>query len=334
MPRAHRPNRPVQRPPANRTTVAVQKALRLPPIVNGYYATIDSPVNGISTPDRTPSLIVTGHSVALSPVDIQVEWRRVMPTRITPTSPWVPVATYVSEVLAATSGTPQNIVPPANLEYKTWWYVARAGNKSAGIWGQWTAPRYLDVRPVLGSIAQYIDINIGVTDPPIDGTWAYIDMNIGVDESLYEPTLTGYVDLNVGVEHLPLTSIVYSDMNVGIERLLLTAIQYSDMNVRTDLTPVPHIWWIRPEQGRWGYGFNIYGHGFGSFQGEFDGTVKLGDFTCQVVEWQRIPAVPPPDTIIRADDPADDIIKPEHGWIFVIVPQNSVSAMVKVVLDG
>jgi hypothetical protein len=121
---------------------------------------------------------------------------------------------------------------------------------------------------------------------------------------------------------------------VGPVIRLHNAIHYADFNVRADIVPVPHIWWIRPEQGRWGYGFNIYGHGFGSFQNEYNGTVKLGDFTCQVVEWQEIPAVPPPDTIVRADDPADDIIKPEHGWIFVIVPQNSVSAMVKVILNG
>jgi hypothetical protein len=341
MARGHRANRPVQRPPSNKTSVSVQKApfFKVPPIVNGFYATLDSPVSGFSTPDRTPNITVTGNSTILSPVDIQVEWRR-QETYQTSTYPipegsWSLPPVYTNEVLGAISGTPQFISAPTDLEYKTWWYRARAGNKTTNTWSTWTTQKWLDVRPVLGSTTHYIDLNIGVTDPPLFGAYVYIDMNVGLDTSAASSLVsTSYIDMNVGVQPKPMGTVAYTDMNVGPVIIFnRAAVQYADMNVRSDITPTPHIWWIRPEQGRWGYGFNIYGHGFGSFQNEYDGVVKLGDFTCQVVEWQEIPAVSPPDTIVRADDPEDDIIKPEHGWIFVIVPSNSVTAMVRVILE-
>lgn len=338
MPRAFRANRSSGRPPSNRTTVAAQKALREPPIVNGYFATLNSPVSGFSTPDRTPTISVTGTSLALATVDIQIEWRRTQAIQTSqypvPEGTWNTPPVYTTELLNVLSGTPQFTEPPTNLEYKTWWWRARAGKKSTNTWSSWTTQRWIDIRPTLGSTTHYIDINVGVTAPPLSAAYAYIELNIGADIDSETHVTTSYIDLNVGVEPKLQGTVQYSDFNVGPVIRLHNAIHYADFNVQADIVPVPHIWWIRPEQGRWGYGFNIYGHGFGSFQNEYNGTVKLGDFTCQVVEWQEIPAVPPPDTIVRADDPADDIIKPEHGWIFVIVPQNSVSAMVKVILNG
>jgi hypothetical protein len=55
--------------------------------------------------------------------------------------------------------------------------------------------------------------------------------------------------------------------------------------------PEPHIWWIRPEQGKEGYLFNIFGHGFGQVQGLYDGLVYLGGLLCPVVRWVLVPAV-------------------------------------------
>lgn len=263
----------------------------MPPF-NGYTTQITAPPTGFSTPDRTPDVTVVGTSTVAAPVDIQVEWRLVMWTELTN-----PPAVYTSEMLGAVSGTPQLIPPPTELSYRTWYYRARTGNKSTNTWGLWTAQQWLNVRPVLGSTAEYIDVNIGITDPPLQGAFAYIDLNVGIDPNAYDDTLVSYVDLNVGIPQIPTAAMAYSDMNVSIERMVRAAFAYTDMDVRSDTTPTPHIWWIRPVQGKEGYIFNIYGHGFGAFQNQYDGKVVLGNFVCPITRWEILPAAILPVTV-------------------------------------
>jgi len=159
-------------------------------------------------------------------------------------------------------------------------------------------------------------------------------LNIGAG-AVQPNNFATYSDINIGVRFEEVTSFLnYSDVNVGVPLTLSRiAYQYSDVNVDTT-SPKPHIWWIRPDFGREGYLFNIYGHGFGLFQGQYGGIVKLGDYVCPVIRWERVAAVAPPNLIVKGDEPEDDIIKPEHGWIVVVVPTHAVTDYVQITLEG
>lgn len=293
---AHRANRP-QRPPRRRGDSSFQKTITAPPVVNGYSAQILSPPRGSSSPDQRIDVTVLATAVTTPTLDIQMEWRRQEATQATVGGPWSPAATYTNTVTGLTSNQEHVIEPPTDLAYGTWWYRARAGDSSTGVWGAWSVQVWSDVRPTLGSVTQYIDLNIGVDAPPLEGAFAYIDLNIGIRTEDYDASPAAYIDLNLGVEKLPLTAVAYSDLNVGIERKVLRTVIYSDMNVRSDMTPVPHLWWVRPERGKHGYVFNIFGQGFGSFQNEFSGSVMLGNHVCPIVRWDLVPAGLKPVTV-------------------------------------
>lgn len=307
-----------------------------PQVVNGYTVQVVSPVNGIHTRDRRPDITVLGTGPGAT-IDIQVEWRTTRATQSTPPlGPWAPTATYTTEFLDAGSGTPQAVEAPTDLTYTTWWYRARVGDKDANIWGEWTGQFWLDVYPILGSTSEYIDINIGVETPThLDSTVSYLEMNIGIEPTEMLDTIQ-YAEMNVGVSENLKLAAEYSTLNVFPPTGEYLAAHYSALNVVTDETPVPHIWWIRPEQGKEGYVFNIYGHGFGQFQNEFDGIVKLGNLTCAITRWEVMPRSALTDADLKIMhgmglDP--DEITVEHGWIVAIVPTGAVSSMVTVVLE-
>lgn len=290
---ANRARRNNPRPPARRGGAVFRRSLRLPPLVNGYRAEISSPPSGSSFSDRTPQITVIGTDVALAPVDIQIEWRRQQAVQ-QPGGSWLPAPIHLVQINDAVSGTPQFTEPPVDLDYGTWWYRARAGNAGTNIWGDWSPQAWLDVRRVLGSWTQYIDINVGVEAPPLAGAVAYIEMNIGLSEEQSQPTAAAYTEMNVGIEDLAMQVAIYTDLNIGpalspYRTAIYTAI-YTDLNTVTDETPIPHIWWIRPEQGREGFVFNIYGQGFGAFQNEYDGVVRLGNLVCAIARWETVPA--------------------------------------------
>lgn len=300
--------------------------------VNDYRVTILSPDNGAGVSSTTPTVVVKPESLAETPVDVQVEWRTQQPTR-NAAGLWSPNPTYATSHTGVASGTTLDVSPPAPLLQTSWFYRVRAGSQVSGLWTDWTSPaRYLDVQAVLGSTAAYTDMNVGVTQTFDGSVIAYSDMNVGAEEVL--PTLARYSDLNVGLNPGWLLSARYTDLNVYPPTGEFLTAKYSDLNVDSTLRPIPHIWWIRPEQGREGYVFHVYGHGFGAFQTEWDGKVVLGALVCPVIRWERITALDPPDQIMRADDPVNDLRDPEHGWITVVVPVNAVSGMVQVVLEG
>lgn len=332
--------RPVQprRQPPQRGSVVHRRAIAQIPLTNGYSAQFIAPANGINTRDLRPSLSIFVRSLLGSPVDVQVEWRRDAPAvqvgdPIIESSPWEPSPVYLQTVEDVPSDSTLVIEPPADLAYRTWYYRARAGNTTTSTWSRWTPQFFLDVRPVLGSVAGYIDANIGVENVANPPVVAYLEMNIGVAD-IDNPVLTQYAPLNVGVELVPKIEAAYLDLNIYPPTGAYSPAAYLDINTLEGLTPQPHIWWIRPEQGREGFVFNIYGHGFGAFPGEFDGLVKLGDFTCQIASWQIMEAGSPPYEIIRGAGLEPDTITPEHGWIVAIVPDGAISAEVRVVLNG
>lgn len=284
---ASRARRSHPRPPARRGGAVVSHALRLPPLINGFRAEIHAPVNGYSSNDRSQPVTVSGVSALATPVDFQVEWRRQQAV-LSGGSTWLPDATYTVSVSGVPSGEQTPVVPPAELQYGTWWVRVRAGDATFSLWSDWSAQQWMDIRPVLGSMAQYIDLNVGVTDPPLAGAFAYIEMNVGVPEGEALDTIS-YLEMNVGVSLGRLVAVEYSEMNIGPMLDPYRASEYLDVNVVNDETPVPHIWWIRPEQGKEGYVFNIYGQGFGAFQNEYDGKVLLGNLVCSIARWDRVP---------------------------------------------
>jgi len=282
------------RPPARRGGAAFQHALRTPPLVNGFGIEFVAPVNGFHSRDRRPDITVIGYSLVGTPVDIQIEWRTQMATQPgsnpTPTTPWVPSPTYTVNLSDVISGTPQVTEPPTDLGYQTWWYRGRAGDADTNTWGEWSPQKFLDVYPILGSTTEYIDINIGVEQAAtLDLLAAYLEMNVGV-ETVSPLPVARYLNLNVGIESNLKLAAEYMNMNVFPPTGDYQAAVYTDLNAVTDETPVPHIWWIRPEQGKEGYVFNIYGHGFGAFQNEYDGEVHLGNLVCAIARWETVPA--------------------------------------------
>lgn len=292
-----RPRGSRRRPPARRTGFEVFRLASprlIPPPNNGFSVTILGPVNGFASRDRTPDVTVVGTSVLASPVDIQVEWRQQRAiqagTSPTPSTPWTPAPVYTTEVAAAISGTPQSIEPPTDLPFGTWWYRARAGSIETGLWSDWSIQYYLDVYPVLGSTVEYLEVNIGVEPLQALNAHAYFDLNIGVGNEQELAAFLAYFDLNIGAEVRSKLAAEYTHVNIYTPTGTYRASAYTDLNALTDLTPTPHIWWIRPEQGREGYVFNIYGHGFGDFQNQHNGTVMLGNIACAIARWERVPA--------------------------------------------
>lgn len=249
-----------------------------------------APPAGYSTNDRRQEITVSGHSDLGTPVDIQIEWRRQRAIEF-PANVWTPTPTYTVSIEDAVSDSPQVSEPPTDLAYGTWWFRARAGNSTSNVWSAWSPQNWIELRPVLGSLTQYVEMNIGVTDPPLYSALAYVEMNVGVPDAPLEPeNAVTYVEMNVGVRQEVLNLAAYTDLNIGPKFDPYVVMEYTDLNVVTDETPVPHIWWIRPEQGKEGYVFNIYGQGFGAFQNEYDGKVLLGNLVCSIARWEIVPA--------------------------------------------
>jgi hypothetical protein len=309
---------------------------------NGFAASIVAPLTAFVSRSNTPVFTVRAFSeYPQQNLDIQVEFRRqrayqvssIPPNPPLPSDPWLPVPTYDFLIEDVQPGSVRSFQAPEPLKNFTWWYRVRAGRASLNIWSDWSPQRYIDILPPIGFTTSYVDMNVGVINERTPRATAYVEMNVGIDYP-DEPLQIAYTEMNVGVPKQWRELSAYFDMNVfpKIERTRRQAF-YADMNV-VDGRPTPQIWWIRPQQGREGYVFNIYGQGFGDFQGEFDGIVKLGNYVCQVSRWETVPEdVTVEEHLIKHGlNAADDVITPEHGWIVAIVPDGAVSANVNVIL--
>lgn len=315
---ASRARRNHPRPPARRGGAAFRRVPATQPPVNGFVASITGPSNGASVNDRTPSVSVLGVAVLGGTVDLQIEWRRQQAMFVS--GNWVPAPTYTVLVDGAESGVPVLTEPPTELDHGTWWFRVRAGDFGTGIWSDWSAQQWLDVRPVLGSVAQYIELNVGVTDPPIAGTYAYIEMNVGLDESTVVSELVTYAEMNVGTVIQPFQASEYTDFNIGPKLGTYEVAEYMDFNVVTNQVPVPHIWWVRPEQGKHGYVFNIFGQGFGQFQGQYSGKVRLGNLVCSIARWEMIPPDPVATTVTVSGKPRATASTTSIPWLALVSP--------------
>lgn len=291
--RASRGNRGHNRPPARRGGAVFRRALRLPPTVNGYSSLIQGPTNGYASRDKRPDVTVVGYASVGPSLDLQVEWRTELAVYNSSTQVWSPAPKQTTNLSGVVSGSPQVMEPPNDLTYTTWWYRVRAGNATTNVWGAWSGQQWLDVYPILGSTARYIDANIGVLNAEtLKATVAYLEMNVGVEQKATLPNTAFYLPMNIGIQDNPKISSEYLTLNVYPPTGKYQAATYLDLNMVSDQTPTPHIWWIRPEQGKEGYVFNIYGHGFGDFQNQYDGTVRIGNLVCTVARWEKVPATP------------------------------------------
>lgn len=304
--------------------------------VNGYLVLVVAPVNGFTQRGLRPVLTLHPTAVLSGTLDVQVEWRTTRPSQAQTSGLWVPDPTQVSEYLTVPSGADLLVQPPNDLTYTTWYYRARAGSVSLNVWSAWTdSALNVNLTPVLGSVAGYLEMNVGLGTLATTGAVAYVDMNIGAALVSHMDGVV-YSDLNVGIMPKWRQTAAYSDLNIYPPTGQFKASVYSDVNVDTS-QPVPHLWWIRPEQGREGYVFHLFGHGFGAFENAYDGTVYLGGLACQVTRWLMVPDVttdPSQHIIIHGQGLDPDVITVEHGWITVVVPPGAISAMVKVVLEG
>ena len=287
--RASRGNRGHSRPPARRGGAVARRALRLPPTVNGYSSLILGPNNGFASRDKRPDVTVVGYASVVTALDLQVEWRTELAIYNSSTQVWSPPPKQTTTLLGAVSGSPQVMEPPNDLTFTTWWYRVRAGNATTNVWGAWSAQQWLDVYPILGSTVKYIDANVGVLNAAtISKAVAYLEMNVGVELKATLPSTAAYLPMNVGIQDNLKISAEYITLNVYPPTGKHQAATYLDLNMVTDQTPTPHIWWIRPEQGREGYVFNIYGHGFGDFQNQYDGKVRIGNLVCPIARWEKV----------------------------------------------
>lgn len=282
-----RPSRSTRHDP-RRGSVQLSRALLPPPLVNGYAVALVAPINGYFSFDLRQQVTILGTSSLGTDMDVQVEWRTGPASDTTGFGNWVPSPIYVTNLSGIPSGVPYDVEPPADLGYFTWYYRARTGIASSNIWSAWSPQAFFNLSPVLGSVSTYIDLNVGVENVVSRGDYSYVDVNVGVKFTQARSD-SKYIDLNVGVPEVLFTPASYADLNVGAQRNLYQPAAYADLNVLVDGTPVPRIWWVRPEQGKEGYLFNIYGHGFGEFQGEHNGKVVLGSLDCAIARWETIP---------------------------------------------
>lgn len=275
-----------------RGTASFVRAPAPPLPVNGYSVTVTAPVSGFVSRSQRPVISFSATSILNDPVDVQVEWQTSDPSRMG----WV--AVYTNSLLALGSGSAQTVQPPTNLDYRTWWYRLRSGKLSTNTWGLWTdSSRHVNVQAVLGSTSAYVELNVGVVSPPVLNATAYVDFNIGRGEDTKLSSKTVYSDLNIGLDPRIKVAIAYSDMNVYPFSNVRSFVQYSDLNV-VPTKPNPTIWWIRPEQGKEGYVFNIFGHGFGGYKGQYSGVVRIGNLVCDIASWTLVPAAPRTTTVV------------------------------------
>jgi len=191
------------------------------------------------------------------------------------------------------SGAATSSTSPAVLDTNSWVVRARAGNATTGVWGRWSSVARIGIYAVQVSGALYIDENVGQSfNAPRFYAAAYIDENVGIsDASLLQDAM--YVNENVGV-HVPYpldNTAAYFDENVGPDvQSTKAATAYIDMDVDSSQHPVPYVWWIVPVQGREGWLFHVFGHGFGDSQAEYNGEVLLNDLSGGILVWERVPA--------------------------------------------
>jgi hypothetical protein len=153
----------------------------------------------------------------------------------------------------------------------------------------------------------------------------YVFASVGIDEADSIPDASEQVLANVGI-------VSEDSLPAGVE-----SVYVGDVN--TD-TPTPHIWWLMPNAGRPGDGFNIVGHGFGTDQSTYDGSVEMEIATIwgaiSVTDWDLVAAGTHAYDDDREMNFETGVITMEHGVIAVVVPIDAVppGSLVRVVTDG
>lgn len=289
-----------RRPAVQSTHFIRDDNLRNPP-VNGFAIQWASDQQTTFFTDNTkPSVTFVPTSVLDPTVQVQVQWAHFQDA----------FSWYDSHSDNAWTGTPDGRtmgsdytltdVPvdtatttysPVDLDFNYWLVRVRAGNGTS--WGLWSAAVRVSVYATQLSNAFYIDQNVGMNfNTPRMYAAMYIDENVG----LADLDVVGggmFIDMNIGVNSpYPIqSSAFFIDENVTPDWTAPTAAAaYLDMNIDSTVHPTPHIWWIVPVQGREGWLFHLYGHGFGDTQSAFNGRVLINDIQTGVITWERVAA--------------------------------------------
>lgn len=190
--------------------------------------------------------------------------------------------------------------PNTPLGYSTWYWRAQVKDEFGVVVSPWSSAKWFDVLPVAGTSVAYIESNIGASVPTSMSATVFCHVNVGMS---LPAALKGsaYVESNIGAS-FPETLNGFNYLQVNIGAVIAGTPDAGRYYVESDVTedaPTPVIWWIRPEQGREGWVFHIFGHGFGASRAEYDGRVFLGDLEASSTIWETVPAED--DGYLRAD---------------------------------
>lgn len=263
-----------------------------PPVAGYDIAWADSQPVNVYTSNTHPSVTFVGKYDSGGIIKVQVQWANFL-SGFSSYDASRSLSGIISDytIDTVTSGSSTTTTCPAELGPFIWYVRARAGDGT--VWSSWTPPIQVSVYSVVVAGAFYIDENVGQSyTQPHNYAAAYIDFNVGMlDVPKTADAL--YIDENIGASFpLPLAAIAaYVDENVGLDvNSTKAATAYMDVDIDSSAHPTPHIWWIVPVQGREGWLFHLYGHGFGDQQSEFGGRVLINDIQAGVIEWERVAA--------------------------------------------
>lgn len=319
MPSPHRtgfPNRGGRPASQRRTDVTYLDAFRPGRIPEGGFTVelTNDPINGYQTTDTLPDFSFIARSWDEAVMTAQAQWA--CDSAFTLNVQTRDLATVYHGIVTTTE---PNVVLATSWR---WYYRVRAGR--GGTWSSWSSVKYVEVISVSTTAIAYIDMNVGSSTSVHSDGASYIELNVGVAEPP-ELDAVQYVDLNVGVL-VPdyINGVQYVEINIGVTVTYgLPWAYYIELDIGTD-RPEPVIWWIRPDWGREGYVFNIFGHGFGQYQNAYDGEVLIGGHLAPIAAWDRIPAVDPVPVdgpkIVQGPLESDERIDVEHGHIVAVVP--------------
>lgn len=146
-----------------------------------------------------------------------------------------------------------------------------------------------------------------------------------------DPDAIEYVNANVGYAPTldrDVTAIEYAQENVGLAAVVYQgAVEYGHYGDVNTLTPTPHIWFVRPVQGRAGDGIELVGGGLGSTQAQYAGLLQLEYppwTTIPVTGWAEVAAGANAYTASRTIDPENGIIDMEHIVVEFLLPADAV----------
>lgn len=281
-------------------------SFRATAVAAAYAAAPISPPNGGRVPATTVGLELLISSTGLLNTDVEI----VVDNDATFASP------VYSNTLTNRADGPTSVIIGGLVNGTTYRWRMRAAETGTAGWSAWSPVWLFTPDTNSGKAIWYSDLNIAPVSAPQAaqaGTW-YMDENIGPGTTVTTAAVQ-YHDENVG---FPVTS----------DSRGYAAAAYGDVN---ELTPEPHIWFLKPKSGRPGDGIRIICFGVGDLQSTFSGLVDayygpvLGWQPVPVIGWQTYPPTEAAYTGARLIDELAELIDMQHTVIEITVPLTALS---------